>query len=144
MGERVTLGPLTYTVVETAWRTQLGQMLNIRVPQRRFLLVTVSITNGGGREVAVPLLQLEDGNGKAYQELEDGSGVDNWLGLLRQLNPAETQQGRLLFDVPLTSFRLRVTDAGEPGSEQYAWIQIPLRMDVDAPVQSPEIGGGLK
>jgi Domain of unknown function (DUF4352) len=142
MGEKAHVGPLTYTVVETAWKTQLGQTLNIRVPQRRFFLVTVSVTNGGGKEVSIPLLELEDANGKAYPESENGAGVDNWFGLLRTINPAETQQGRLLFDVPLTSFRLRVTDAGEPGSERYAWVQIPLHMDIEQPV-GPDLGAGI-
>ena len=144
MGEKVPVGPLTYTVVETVWKSQLGQMLKIRVPQKRFLLITLSVTNGGGHEVSVPLLQLEDANGKTYTESDNGEGVDNWFGILRNLNPAETLQGRLLFDVPLTSFRLRLTDAGEPGSEKYAWVPIPLRMDIDTTVQAPEPGAGLK
>src|SRR5262245_6279619 len=71
LGEKVPVGPLTYTVVETAWKTQLGQVLNVRVPQRRFLLVTISVTNGGGRDVSIPLLQLEESNNKTYTESED-------------------------------------------------------------------------
>jgi len=144
LGEKVPVGPLTYTVVETTWRSQLGQTLNIRAPQKRFLLITISVTNGGGHEISVPLLQLEDANGKTYSESDNGEGVDNWFGILRTLRPAETQQGRLLFDVPLTSFKLRLTDGGEPGTEKYAWVQIPLRMDIDSTVQSPEPGAGLK
>ena len=144
LGEKVPIGPLTYTVVETAWKSQLGQMLKIRVPQKRFMLITVSVTNGGGHEISVPLLQLEDANGKVYPESDNGEGVDNWFGILRNLNPAETQQGRLLFDVPLTSFKLRLTDGGDPGTEKYAWVQIPLRMDIDSSIQSPEPGVGLK
>src|SRR5258708_17343020 len=77
VGEKVPVGSLTYTVVETSWRSQLGQMLRIRVPQKRFMLITVSVTNGGGREVSIPLLQLEDANGKMYTESDNGDGVDN-------------------------------------------------------------------
>jgi hypothetical protein len=144
MGEKVPIGPLTYTVVETNWRTQLGELFRLRVPQQRFLLVTISVTNGGGNEVSIPLLQLENSNGQTFMESENGEGVDDWFGLLRTIKPAETQQGRMLFDVALTSYRLRVTDAGEPGSERYAYVQIPLRMDTDTQVQSPLPGGGLK
>jgi len=32
MGERVTATPMTYNVVQTAWRTQLGDMFKVRVP----------------------------------------------------------------------------------------------------------------
>ncbi len=140
MGERVTVGPLTYNVVETVWRSQLGDSFKVRIPQQRFLLVTISVTNGGGREVSVPLLSLENQNGQTFLESDSGEGVENWFGILRNLSPAQTQQGRLIFDVPLTSFRLRVPDGGEPGTEKYAWIQIPLRMDTDSGVESPMPG----
>ena len=131
MGDRVTVGPLTYNVVETVWRSQLGADFKIRIPQERFLLITVSVTNGGGKEVSVPLLSLENQNGKIYQESDNGESVDNWFGILRTLTPAQTQQGRLLFDVPLTSYRLRITDGGEPGNDKASFIRIPLRMDGD-------------
>jgi len=137
MGERVTLGPLTYNVIETAWRSQLGSDFKLRIPQQRYLLVTISVTNGGGHDVSVPLLTLENQSGQTFLESDNGEGVDNWFGLLRTLSPAQTQQGRIVFDVPLTSYKLRVTDSGESGSDKYAWIQIPLHMDADAPIDSP-------
>ncbi len=136
MGERVTVGPLTYNVVDTAWRSQLGSDFKLRLPQDRFLLITISVTNGGGKEIPVPLLALESQNGKVYQESDNGEGVDNSFGLFRNLSAAQTQQGKLLFDVPLTSYRLRVTDAGDPGSEKFAYIKIPLRMDGDSGLDS--------
>jgi hypothetical protein len=136
MGEKVVAGPLTYNVVEKVWRSQLGEMFQIRSPQNRFLLVTISATNGGGSEVSVPLLQLEGSEGKIYREIEDGQGVDNWFGILRTLEPAQTQQGRILFDVPLSSYRLRLSD-GDSVSGHYVYVQIPLQIDADSPVDSP-------
>jgi hypothetical protein len=145
MGEKVPIGPLTYTVVETEWKTQLGDgVLKIRPPQQRFQLVTLSVTNGGGKDVALPLFSLEDNSGKLFTESENGDSVDNWFGLLRNIAPAQTQQGRLLFDVQLGSYKLRVTDGGDPGTEKYAYIEIPLKMDSDAPVQAPTPGSLLK
>lgn len=144
MGERVTVGPLTYNVVETAWRSQLGDVLRIRVPEQRFLLITISVTNGGGKEISVPLLTLENQSGKDFRETDQGEGVDNWFGLLRDLRPAETQQGRILFDVPLTSYRLRLTDGGDSGVEKYAWVEIPLRIDTDSGVTLPAPGNPEK
>lgn len=145
MGDRVTVGPLTYNVVETAWRSQLGSDFKLRVPQDRFLLITVSVTNGGGKDVSVPLLSLENQGGKIYQESDNSEGVDNWFGLLRTLTPAQTQQGRLLFDVPLTSYRLRVPDGGEPGNDKAKFIRIPLRMDADSGLDTaPTVAAPVK
>jgi hypothetical protein len=136
MGDKVPAGPLTYNVVEKVWRSQLGEMFQTRVPQNRFLLITLSATNGGGSEVSVPLLQLEGPDGKLYTEVENGEGVDNWFGILRTLEPAQTQQGRLLFDVPLSSYRLRLSD-GDSVSGHFVYVQIPLQIDADPPVEAP-------
>lgn len=137
MGEKVVLGPLTYNVIETAWRSQLGNEFKIRTPQQRFLMITISATNGGGKDVSVPLLTLENQNGDTFRELDDGEGVDSWFGFLRTISPAQTQQGRIVFDVPLTSYKLRLTDGGDPATEKYAWVNIDLHMDQDMSVESP-------
>lgn len=136
MGERIEHGPFTYTVVESTWRSQLGEGFNVRVPQNRFLLLSVSITNGGGSEASVPLLSVLASNGEMFQESMDGNGVSDWLGVLRTIKPAGTITGRLLFDVPLSTFHLRLPDGGEPGYEKYAMVEIPLRLDVEQ-VQAP-------
>jgi len=93
MGERITAGPVVYNVIQTMWRTQLGDIFKSRVPENRFLMITLSATNGGGREVSIPLLALEGENGKEYRELDNGDGVNNWFGLIRTISPAETRQG---------------------------------------------------
>ncbi len=108
-------------------------------------MITISVTNGGGREVSVPLLSLEDQNAKVYQESDNGDSVENWFGALRTLTPAQTQQGRLVFDVPLANYRLRVSDGGDPGSDKSAWIKIPLRMDGDNGLEgAPTVGNPVK
>jgi len=140
MGERATDGPIVYNVVQTVWKSQLGDLLNTRVPQNRFLVITISATNSGGRELALPFFTLETSNGQEIKELENGDGVENWFGLLRTLQPAENHQGNIVFDAPLSSYRLRLTDGGEPGTEKLVWVEIPLRMDVDTSVSGPAPG----
>ena len=140
MGERAIDGPIVYNVIQTVWKTELGDVLNTRTPQNRFLLITLSATNSGGQEVALPFFTLEGPGGKEVKELENGDGVESWFGLLRTLKPAETHQGILLFDAPLTSYRLRLTDGGEPGSEKYVWVEIPLRIDTDTSITVPVPG----
>ena len=136
MGEPVSIGPFTYVVVESSWRNQLGEGFNLRSPQNRFLLLKVSVTNTGTSEASIPRLSLQGSNDQMYEEAADANGVPSPLGLLRNVPPAQTIQGNILFDVPLTSFRLRVPDAGETGYEKYAWIEVPLRIDADT-VQAP-------
>jgi hypothetical protein len=137
MGERATDGPVVYNVVQTIWRTQLGDLFNLRSPENRFLMITLSATNSGGKEVALPFFTLEGPGGKEVKEVENGEGVDNWFGLLRTLKPAENHQGIIVFDAPLTSYRLRLTDGGEPGTEKLVWVEIPLRIDTDTSVAVP-------
>lgn len=144
MGEKVGVGPLTYTVIESNWSSQLGEGFKIRSPQQRFLMITLSVTNGGGSDIPVPLLTLESSGGRSFVESDNGDGVDNWLGLIRNVSPAQTMQGKILFDVPLGSYRLRLTDGAGAGAERYSWVSIPLRIDVDTGVQTPTPGDVAK
>ena len=137
MGERIMAGPMVYNVVQTTWRTQLGESFKVRIPDHRFLIITLSATNSGGRGLTVPFFMLVGSNGEEYHESENGAGVDNWFGLLRDIGPAQTKQGNIVFDAPLTSFRLRLTDGGDPGTEKYVWVEIPLRMDTDSTLDTP-------
>jgi len=139
MGERAQVGPLIYSVLETEWRNQLGGSLQARIPQHKYLLVRLTITNAGNREQAVPLLNLVDSSGKSHMELSQGEGVPEWFGLLRVLPPAGTEQGRLLFDVPTGNYRLRITDGGEPETERTALVDLPLRLTDQSPVEPPPL-----
>jgi hypothetical protein len=141
MGERVEIGPFTYVIVESSWRSELGEGFQVRTPKDRFLMLTISVTNGGGSEVSVPMLMVEGSNGQTYQEVSDGTGIAGWLGILRTVKPAETLQGRIVFDAPLSAYRLRLPDGGESGYEKYSWVNIPLSLDPHD-VQAPLPGGG--
>lgn len=129
MGERVQIGPLIYNVLEATWKTELGDGPTGRLPKQRFLMLRVTITNSGGDVRNVPFLNLEDTKGQGTLEESEAAGVPDWLGLIRTMKPADTVDGRILFDVAPGSYRLRVTDAGETGSEKSALIEIPLEME---------------
>lgn len=144
MGERVPVGQMTYNVVESAWKTQLGESFQVRTPEQRFLLIKLSVTNGTGKDVSIPLLTLEAPDGQTYRELDNGEGVDNWFGLLRTISPGETQQGNIVFDVPLTSYKLRILDLADPELQRYVSVRIPLQLDPDLPIQSPIAPESLK
>lgn len=96
-----------------------------RVPDRNFLLVHILVTNGGGSEVSIPTLRLENSKGEEFVESDNGTGIDGWLGMLRRLSPAQSADGWILFDVPTNSYQLRVSN-GSLEAEKAAYITIPL------------------
>ena len=130
MGDKIELGHIIYTVFETQWLTHVGEAPNERVPQNRFFLVRMSAVNSGGSEVIVPNVTIEDDTGKTYPELSDGSGIPQWIGFLRQVKPADSVQGNVLFDAPPKHYKLRVTD--ESG-ERAALVDIPLSFGAETP-----------
>jgi hypothetical protein len=135
-GAQVPAFPFIYTAVDQEWRDQLTGIDGVRSPKHRFLLVSLSITNSGGEEAAVPLLEMEDSKGNTYAEETSGDGVPQWLGYLRRVKPANTEQGRIVFDVPAGAYKLRVSSGGDPEQEKYAMIEIPF-----VPDKSPVDGG---
>lgn len=133
MGEPVTVGPLIYTIMDTEWHTQLGEGPTARWPQHRFLLVHLSVTNSGAGNSAIPAISVVDSSGRSYLELTDGQGVSEWLGYLRSVQPAQTERGRVVFDVPPNAYKLRITNDAEPGSEMAALIDLPLQLGPTTP-----------
>ena len=109
-GEKATVGPLTYSVVDTAYMPLLGDdPSNQRTPVNRFVVVDVSVTNGGNADANIPPMTLIDDSGKTYPELGDGAGVPRWLGVVRNVGNAQTESGQVLFDAPAKHYRLRLT-----------------------------------
>ncbi len=129
MGERMRVGPFTYNVLESQWKAQLGELLSQRVPEQRFLLIRLSVTNSGGKEEHIPLLSVENSAGQSFQELQDGTGVNGWLGLIRTIQPAQTEEGWIAFDVAPNTYNLRVTGTGGGDEEQSLLIRIPFSID---------------
>ncbi len=129
MGEPVTVGKLTYTVLETEWQTEMGEGIEQRVPRHRFLLVRLSVANESRESsAAVPLLVLEDQAGQSYREETEVRGVANWLGLLRLVEPGATLRGVIVFDVPPAEYRLRVVSGGDLETESSALIGISFTL----------------
>ena len=130
MGERVELGHIIYTVFETEWMTQIGSGLDARVPQNRFFRVRLSAANSGSADALVPNMSVVDDDGNAYTELTNGEGVPNWLGILRQVKPAEAAQGNVVFDAPPRRYKLRLTDENE---QKAGFVDLPLSFNAETP-----------
>ncbi len=127
MGETVQAGPLIYTISQTEWLDQLGEGLNARLPKNRFLVVRLSITNSGVRRIVVPGVEVVDAQGRSHAELDDAQGLDEWMGVLRSLDPAQTEHGKVVFDVASGSYRLRVADDGDPEERKTALVELPYQ-----------------
>ncbi len=130
MGEKLQVGKLIYNVFDTQWLTHVGEGPTARIPENRFFLVRMSVTNSGGSEVSVPGFVITDDSGKTYQELQAGEGFPNWIGFLRNLKPADTLQGNAVFDAPPGHYKLKVTDDSE---QNVAYVELPLSFTSETP-----------
>ncbi len=128
MGDLVTVGKLKYTVVDTEWIDQLGDAANPKLPQHRFLSIRLNITNSGSSPTGVPTLVLNNAKGESFQELTNAEGLRDWLGYLRTIQPAQTERGRVAFDVPTGAYRLRLADDSDPENEKVALVDIPVQL----------------
>ena len=138
MGERVSVGPLTYTVLDAEWLDRLGEGPQARLPQRRFLAVRLSVLNSGAATTSVPTMSLEPaGGGEQLQELTDAAALPDWLGSLRLIKPNETQHGRVLFDVPGAAYRLHVLAESDSDEDDYALVEIPYQVPPETPRPEP-------
>ncbi len=122
-GDKATVGPLIYNVVDVHIAPRLGDdPANSRLPQNRFFLVRISASNSSTADVTIPALTLIDDRGTVYNEIADGTNVPDWLGIIRKVEPGLTSTGVVVFDAPSQHYRLRLTDE----TEEDIGIDIPL------------------
>jgi hypothetical protein len=122
-GDKAIVGPLVYSVTDTEVTQQLGDEPNPRNAQERFYLIKVSVTNSSSDDQSIPTMTLVDDAGHNYTELPDGAGVANWLGVVRKVRAAQTEQGVVVFDAPTKHYRLRINDALD---EKEIAVDVPL------------------
>src|SRR5579862_3942452 len=123
-GEKATVDRLTYTIIDTQIAPRLGDdVTSARIPQNRFYIVQLAVSNAGNSEVSIPGLTLVDDSGKTYNELPDGSGLPRWLGVVRRVAPAQTEEGTVLFDAPAAHYKLKLT---EESDDQDVFADLPL------------------
>lgn len=122
-GDKATVGPLTYSVTDAERDTELGDPTNPRTPKDRFYLIRVSVSNSSADETTIPAMTLVDEAGQTYSELSDGSGVQDWLGVVRKVGATQTENGYAIFDAPSKHYRLRLND---PLDEKEISIDLPL------------------
>ncbi len=109
-GEKAAIGHLTYTVVDEQILTQLGDEAAPRVPHDRFILLQLAVTNSSNVDNPIPSVQLISDTGQTYGELGDGTGVSNWMGVLRHAGVGQTERGFIVFDAPAAHYKVRFTD----------------------------------
>ncbi len=130
-GEAVTIGYLTYNVLDTRILRQLGDNPDTaRFPNERFYVVRMNIQNSGSSDEPVPGMALVSDEGQVYNELTDGSGLADWLGIVRAAKAGQALEGTVLFDAPARHYRLRLTE--EYGTPELS-INLPLRFSDAAP-----------
>src|SRR5262245_46009061 len=68
MGEKVQIGQLTYTVLESEWKNSLSDAGAGRAPQNRFLILRINCTNNGNSVATIPTLELQAADKRTYTE----------------------------------------------------------------------------
>lgn len=129
LGSPAVVGPLTYTVLHSSWVDNVETADGIATAKQHFLVLELSITNGGPEDAAAPLLFVVDEKGKETMEEQKMAGSTNWLGLMRVVKPLETMSGKIIFDVPMANYKLKVTSGGDPEKEVEAFVEVPLRLE---------------
>jgi hypothetical protein len=131
MGQKVRVGPFTYTVLEARWKASLSNDPQARFPRNRYVIIRLSVTNSGSDEAAFPQLTLQSGTGQEYQEIIEGvSAVPSWLApLTRNVKPAQTDTGNIVFDVPLGAYKLKVPEPEDVDTPKFALIDIPVQLE---------------
>ena len=139
MGDRATTGAVTYVGLTADYRQDLP---GAKDPlKNRYLVISLSITNSGGTEAMLPHTRLIKPDGTEIPELTEIDGFPEWLGLLRKISPASTEQGYVVFDVPVGAYKLQVSDGGDPEKEQLAQIEIPANLaPAGGSVAGPALG----
>lgn len=130
MGERIEVGGLIYTVLESDWRSQLGEGASAQVPKHRFLLIKMTVTNTGGQQRDIPLLHIENAKKEQFMELAEVKDVPGWMGMIRLMPPSGIEEGWIVFDAPPGSYNLRVVS--REGEDEIArYVEIPLTLKDD-------------
>jgi hypothetical protein len=131
MGQRVRVGPFTYSVLEAKWARSLSTDPQARIPKNRYVIVRLTITNSGGEEAAFPQFTLQSPTGQEYPEVIEGvSEVPKWFApLSRDLKPAQSESGNVVFDVPLGGYKLRLPEPPDVDTPKFALIDIPVQLE---------------
>jgi hypothetical protein len=80
----------------------------------------------------VPAFKLVDDAGGVYNESTEGQDVSHWLGMIRNLKPADTLEGNVLFDVEPKSYKLKLDDGSETGT--VLMVDLPLEFEANKPL----------
>ena len=128
MGEKVPLGPFTYSVIESEWKTELMGAKGRLDPKQRFLVLKLTVQNSAAERKALSFLHIRNDKGEEFPEVQDLEGVPGWMGILREIPPAGTDMGTLVFDAPLGHYRLVLNDGGQAGEERTSLVDLPLQM----------------
>jgi hypothetical protein len=131
MGDKVQVGPLIYNVFETKWLPQIGEGAEARTPAHRFLILHLTVVNSGAETLSVQPFQVVDDGGHAYPESIEGGGVAHWLGISRNLKPADSLDGSIVFDLEPKTYKLKLDDGADTGKVQM--VELPLQFEANRP-----------
>jgi hypothetical protein len=122
-GEKAEHNKLIYSIVDAQIFTRLGEDQDARIPQSRFYVVQLSVSNSGNARSSIGPMTLVDDSGKLYPELADGTHIPHWLGVIRNVDANQTETGFVVFDAPSAHYKLRLTDETD---DEDVFVDMPL------------------
>jgi hypothetical protein len=151
-GEKAIAGHLTYSIVDSQILARLEDDASPRIPQDRFVVVQIAVTNTGNVDNPIPAVELVSDSGKIYNELADGTGVTTWLGVVRHVGAGQTQRGNVAFDAPAAHYKVKFSDetldheilADLPLSYMHEKINDVLVPNADLPDETAPAGAQKK
>ncbi len=126
IGEKVQVGKLSYQVIDANWQAEVAGLK--QPPKNRVLQIHITVTNSGAEEISIPMLRLHDAAGNEISEIMEMEGNTRWMGMIRRMQPALTEDGMIYFDVPVGTYKLEVVDNSMADNEQIAFIEIPATL----------------
>ena len=128
MGEKVPLGPFTYSVIDSEWKTDVMTAKGRLDPKQRFLVLRLTVANSAAEPKAISYLAIRNDKGEETTEVQDLEGVEGWMGVLRDIPASGSTTGTIIFDVPLGHYRLVLNDGGAAGEERLSLVDLPINL----------------
>lgn len=125
IGVPIEVGSFVYTVNNVTWKNVIGKGELIQQhPDAAYLVIDLTVQNVSSKPQFVDSPSLVDPGGRTYALTSNVFIVEGSQFLLKELNPQVQSRGNVVFDVPYSSYSLRL--GGGMGSLLHKVKTVPV------------------